>query len=266
MTSYVDVDLVIRINDKVSGQGIRDRDGLESAVARPWAQFAGHELYRTPAQKAGALFHGLASTQTFVDGNKRTAWLAAQFLLRALGHELKDLTVEAEEAFALCVAAVANYEAEQAGNWFRSHTLSMADRLDYAMLSMHAEEADGVWQGFGINVHGLHAAEYPAPIELTAVFRVLWRRGDIGRRVEYDVSFESDGTIQCLEHLPPSALTIPPSGHGHHAGAMPQIAMCGLRLLAPGPGEGHVIVSIGGEELFRRPILVGSQLEVPDFI
>lgn len=35
----------------------------------------GREYYPTVVQKAAALLHGLASTQPFINGNKRTAWI-----------------------------------------------------------------------------------------------------------------------------------------------------------------------------------------------
>lgn len=53
---------------------------LRSAVARQWAGFGDTELYPELHQKAGALFHGLCSNHAFVDGNKRTAFVAAEVL------------------------------------------------------------------------------------------------------------------------------------------------------------------------------------------
>jgi len=53
------------------GQGLRDRGGLEAAVARPGMTFGGEDLYREIPDKAAALMHSLVSAHPFVDGNKR---------------------------------------------------------------------------------------------------------------------------------------------------------------------------------------------------
>ncbi len=57
--------------------GLRDRGGLESALARPAMTFDGEDLYAELAAKAAALLHSLALNLPFVDGNKRVAAHAA---------------------------------------------------------------------------------------------------------------------------------------------------------------------------------------------
>ena len=51
--------------------GLRDKGGLESALARPAMTFAGEDLYEDLASKAAALMHSLVLNHAFVDGNKR---------------------------------------------------------------------------------------------------------------------------------------------------------------------------------------------------
>ncbi len=51
--------------------GIRDRGGLESALAQPRMTFGGQDLYPTIAEKAAALGFSLILNHPFVDGNKR---------------------------------------------------------------------------------------------------------------------------------------------------------------------------------------------------
>jgi death-on-curing protein len=60
--------------------------GLEGALARPmWhAQFVEADI----AHLAAVLAHGLAEGQHFIDGNKRTAFLAMAVFLDRNGHEL----------------------------------------------------------------------------------------------------------------------------------------------------------------------------------
>ena len=80
--------------------GVRDKGGLESAVARPIMTFDGEDLYFDLAAKVAALMHSLVSNHPFVDGNKRVAVAAAEFMvllngfeLNASEGELEDLTI-----------------------------------------------------------------------------------------------------------------------------------------------------------------------------
>ncbi len=58
---------------------LRNRDGLESALARPqtYAQYQDADL----ELQAAVLAHGIAESQTFFDGNKRLALVAILTLL-----------------------------------------------------------------------------------------------------------------------------------------------------------------------------------------
>ena len=67
--------------------GVLSRDLLESASARPQTAILGQELYPTLEEKAAALMHSIIADHPFVDGNKRTAFLAAQEFLRLNGYE-----------------------------------------------------------------------------------------------------------------------------------------------------------------------------------
>jgi death-on-curing protein len=84
--------------------GLRDRGGLESAVARPAATFGGEDLYPDLADKAGALMHSLLLNHPFVDGNKRVGAAAAELFLRINGAAL-DAADDEFEAMAMAVAA-----------------------------------------------------------------------------------------------------------------------------------------------------------------
>lgn len=97
--------------------GVRDRGGLESAVARPAATFDGEDLYPDLAAKAAALMHSLVWNHPFPDGNKRAGAAAAELFLRVNGVEL-DAGDEEFEAVALSTAA-GDVEAEALAIWFR---------------------------------------------------------------------------------------------------------------------------------------------------
>jgi death on curing protein len=99
---------VLIIHDRVIAStggslGIRDEGGLLSAVGRPFQTFGGEDLYPSVFEKAGALLHSLCSNHPFVDGNKRTALVAAAFLLHQNGIEL-DVPIDEGESFMLRVA------------------------------------------------------------------------------------------------------------------------------------------------------------------
>ncbi len=62
--------------------GIRDINGLESALARPFQTFDGEELYITIEEKAAAIGESIIMNHPFVDGNKRTGYLLMEAVLR----------------------------------------------------------------------------------------------------------------------------------------------------------------------------------------
>ena len=62
-------------------QGIRDEGLMESAIARPYQTFSGEDLYPTIIQKAAAIAESIIINHPFVDGNKRTGYLAMLAIL-----------------------------------------------------------------------------------------------------------------------------------------------------------------------------------------
>lgn len=69
------------VRDFGGAADLRDRDLLLSAIARPYQTFDGKDLYATPYEKAAALGESLIINHPFLDGNKRTAFLAMLALL-----------------------------------------------------------------------------------------------------------------------------------------------------------------------------------------
>jgi death-on-curing protein len=99
------LDLHRRLLEQSGGiAGLRDRAGLESAVAQPWMTFGGADLYPTLAAKAGALCHALVQNHPFNDGNKRVGHAAMETMLVMNGFEL-DAGVDEQEATILAVAS-----------------------------------------------------------------------------------------------------------------------------------------------------------------
>jgi death on curing protein len=102
------------------GTGVRDMGLFESAVARPLQQAA----YGNPdyADLAAAYGYGLARNHPFVDGNKRTAFIAMLLFLELNGWRL-DASPEDRVITMLNVAAGALDEAAFA-KWTRTHTVA----------------------------------------------------------------------------------------------------------------------------------------------
>ena len=82
---------VAHVNERVTGSPalLVEPLLLRSAVGRQWAGSGDHELYPTLVGKAGALLHGVATNHAFIDGNKRTATVAAIALCRLNGGDVK---------------------------------------------------------------------------------------------------------------------------------------------------------------------------------
>ena len=105
-------------------EGIREAGGIESALARPLnlAQYGAPDA----ADLAAAYAYGLARNHGFVDGNKRTAWIAARLFLADNGYRLRFDALEAVRTME-GVAAGTIAEVELA-NWFRSRLSEAEER------------------------------------------------------------------------------------------------------------------------------------------
>ncbi|MBS4063777.1 MAG: type II toxin-antitoxin system death-on-curing family toxin [Chitinophagaceae bacterium] len=68
--------------------GLRAEGSLESAIARPYQTFGGEDLYPTVYEKAAAMGESVIMNHPFVDGNKRTGFLAMLAVLEEGGLKL----------------------------------------------------------------------------------------------------------------------------------------------------------------------------------
>jgi death on curing protein len=96
VTRYLSAEDVLAIARIAIGSTphLRDAGLLDSACHRPSASAFGEDAYPTLITKAAALLHSLTANHSFIDGNKRTAWLATVVFLRDNGVE-----VIAEDAY-----------------------------------------------------------------------------------------------------------------------------------------------------------------------
>jgi len=83
-------------------KGVRDLNGLQAALARPYATFDGQELYPNPVDKAAAILESLVINHPFIDGNKRIAYALMFLILAENGFYLK---ISQDEQYAFVIAA-----------------------------------------------------------------------------------------------------------------------------------------------------------------
>jgi death on curing protein len=93
--SYLDLeDVLTQHAHRIGPDLVRDRGQVAGTLARPASGFGDEEFYPTLAGKAASLLHGFATTQAFVDGNKRMAVYAATAFLLINGYRLTLGNVE----------------------------------------------------------------------------------------------------------------------------------------------------------------------------
>jgi death-on-curing protein len=97
--------------------GIRDQGAIDSALARPQNLAA----YGEPdaADLAAAYAFGLIKDHGFVDGNKRTGWLAAELFLALNGYRF--LCDDATLVLSVEQLAAGRPTQEQFAVWIREH-------------------------------------------------------------------------------------------------------------------------------------------------
>lgn len=106
MVVWIEKPLVLLLHDRQIAEhgglvGVRDEGLLLSALARPQQLYAYGDPPPDLADLAASLAHGIAKNHAFVDGNKRTAFVAYRTFL-ALNHA--QLTASAEEKYTTILA------------------------------------------------------------------------------------------------------------------------------------------------------------------
>lgn len=102
------------------GAGIRDNVSLESATVRPFLTFDGDRLYPGLLEKSAALMESLIADHPFVDGNKRTGYIAGIALLDANG---MTITASEDECFDLVMSVASGKSGyDEILNWLKKNT------------------------------------------------------------------------------------------------------------------------------------------------
>lgn len=117
---WLELEVALAVHDRQLAEhggpsGVRDRDMLESALARPANQWA-YGQADLPALAAAYAF-GIARNHPFADGNKRTAWVLARLFLAVNG---VALTFEPQDAIRAMLALAGGELSEaELADWFR---------------------------------------------------------------------------------------------------------------------------------------------------
>ena len=101
--------------------GLRDEGLLESALARPMHLFHYGDPSLTGLAASYAV--GIAKNHAFIDGNKRTAFVAAAVFLERNGLQLT--ASEAEATVAMLRVAEGSMSEKQLVRWLDEHTSEM---------------------------------------------------------------------------------------------------------------------------------------------
>lgn len=96
-------------------QGITSLHLIESAIGRPYSGY-----YRSIFKKAAALLESMVGNHGFTDGNKRTAWLLVELLVRRNGYSLQIGEAERFDDFVVDVAA-GLHDFAAVEDWFKAH-------------------------------------------------------------------------------------------------------------------------------------------------
>ena len=109
MTIYPDGEEVLTVGLFACGfhPKVREPHQFRANVNRPATTVFGSDAFPTAWDKAASLLHSFCTTQSLVDGNKRTGWAACWLLLRlnlAVGDLLGEVDADAAEALVANVA------------------------------------------------------------------------------------------------------------------------------------------------------------------
>ena len=126
----ISLDVVLELHHQIIARtggstGIRDLNGLKSALAQPRMTFGGEDLYPTVVEKASALGFSLIQNHPFVDGNKRVGHAVMELFLYLHGYEI-EASEDVQEQLILEVAA-GTVDREQLVEWLNDHIISVPE-------------------------------------------------------------------------------------------------------------------------------------------
>ena len=104
------------------GAGVRDAGLLDSALAKPLNLAADGEP--DASALAAAYGYGISRNHAFIDGNKRTGFVAAELFLRLNGFNLS--ASDADCVLTMLAVAAGDISEDAFAAWLRGHTVPSA--------------------------------------------------------------------------------------------------------------------------------------------
>lgn len=112
------------IDETGGSHGIRDTGLLKSVAHKPRTRFEGRDLYPGVFTKTAVLLESIANYHVFLDGNKRTAYVAAARFLAINGYEVTATDKEVESVVLLVVRKEVKVKGLAA--WLEEHSGKIA--------------------------------------------------------------------------------------------------------------------------------------------
>ncbi|MBC7602163.1 MAG: type II toxin-antitoxin system death-on-curing family toxin [Ramlibacter sp.] len=111
----------VQLAEHGGGSGLRDSGLLQSALARPENLAA----YGEPdaADLAAAYGYGLSRNHAFIDGNKRTGYVAAELFLQFNGFSLT--AEDADATVTMMAVSAGDITEKQYAAWLRMHIVEL---------------------------------------------------------------------------------------------------------------------------------------------
>jgi death-on-curing protein len=103
--------------------GLRDSDGLKSALARPFQTFDKKELYTSAFEKAAAIGESIILNHPFVDGNKRMGYILMEAILRFEGYKIN--AIDSELYVFIISIAEGKKTFKEITEWLQKHSASL---------------------------------------------------------------------------------------------------------------------------------------------
>ena len=110
----------VLINTFGGSHGVRDINGLESALARPFQSFENQELYPSVILKAAALLESILLNHPFIDGNKRVGYTLMRLFLLSNGFDI-EASQDDKYEFIISVAS-GKKDFDGIAEWLTVHT------------------------------------------------------------------------------------------------------------------------------------------------
>ncbi|MBI5456742.1 type II toxin-antitoxin system death-on-curing family toxin [Candidatus Kaiserbacteria bacterium] len=111
------------VDETGGSHGVRDTALLASIAHKPQAKFDGKDLYPTIFLKAAILLEAVANYHVFIDGNKRTSFIAAARFLFVNGYNITADNVDVEKI--VVAVAMKKLAIGELAEWLKENSSSI---------------------------------------------------------------------------------------------------------------------------------------------